>query len=251
MPEPLATFSDGTPVPVDGNYHVDPSNHLESVRYLEPWYPPGVLRVFSGGNTARLGLLSNGTVLKFPVDKDDRSARKGLEIEHRILLKLGEHERLVKFLGKHEYGLRFRLAKNGDVRRYMSEQEPGAISLQLRQKWLWQAAEILALVHSKGVVHCDIHPNNFLLDEQLNLRLCDFSDSLFGELDGGAMKSTRSFLPRAPLATPDVRSDLFALRSAMFYIMSGHQPYDILSYKEVTLRYSRGVFPDADALKCG
>lgn len=106
-------------------------------------------------------------------------------------------------------------------------------------------------IHSKGVIHCDLHLNNLLLDEQLDLQLCDFSGSLFGELDGGAMESVRYFLPRNPHATPDIRSDLFALGSVMYYIMSGHQPYDSLSGDEVTARYSRGEFPDVDALLCG
>lgn len=251
MPEPLAVFSDGTPVPLDGKYHVDPSNPMVSVRYLEPWYPPGVSRLFSAGNTARLGLLPDGTILKYPHDKDDRFARKGLEIEHRILLALGEHKGLVQLVGKHEHGLRFRFAKHGDLKRYMSAQEPSMISLQQRQKWLWQAADILAFVHSKGIVHCDVHPNNFLVDEQLDLRLCDFSGSLFGELDGKAMESTRFFLPRDPLATPDVRSDLFALGSTMYYVMFGHQPYDNLSDEEVSLRYSQGDFPKVDTVKFG
>jgi len=65
------------------------------------------------------------------------------------------------------------------------------------------------------------------------------------------MESIRFFLPRDPLATPNVQSDLFALGSVMYYIMSGHQPYDSLSDDEVTARYSRGEFPDVDAILCG
>lgn len=59
-----------------------------------------------------------------------------------------------------------------------------------------QAAEALVFIHSKGVIHCDIHPKNFLLDKKLNLRLCDFAGSLFGILDGGAIESARFFLLR-------------------------------------------------------
>lgn len=247
----LASFSDGQPVPLDGKFHVDPSNPMISVKYLEPWYPPGVIRVFSGGNTARLGFLSDGSVLKFPVDKDDSFARKALDIEHSILLALGEHDRIVRYLGKEEHGLRFRFAANSDVWQYMSNPATGTVCLQLRQKWLKQAAEIVAFVHSKGVIHCDIHPRNFLLDEHLDLQICDFSGSLFGELDGAAMESIRYFLPRDPLSTPDVRSDLFALGSVMYYMMLGHEPYDTLSEDEVAARYSRGEFPDVSGLACG
>ena len=244
MSERCPSLSNGGSIPRDGKFHVDPSNPMTSVKYLELWSPPGVLSVFSGGNTARLGFLSDGSVLKYPFDTDDSFARKALDIEHCILSALGEHQRLVQYLGKEKHGLRFAFAANSDVRHYISTHEPGTLTLQLRQKWVKQAAEGLVFIHSKGVVHCDVHPNNFLLDEHLNLRICDFSGSLLGELDGKAMESTRYFLPRDPLSTPNERSDLFALGSVMYYILTGHDPYDTLSDDEVADRFSHGVFPN-------
>ncbi|PSN73785.1 kinase-like protein [Corynespora cassiicola Philippines] len=250
-PTPIAHFSDGTPVPFDGRFHVDPLNSLISVRCREPWAPPGVLKVVAGGNTASLGLLSDNSLLKFPADRHDRFAEKALSIEHCILSRLGDHDRIVKYLGRGDHGLVFQRAAKGDVRHYMSAVEPCSIPLHLRIQWSIQAAEGLAFVHSCGIVHCDIHPNNFLLDDTLNLRLCDFSGSLFGDLDGAAMESTRFFLPRDPRATPNVKSDLFALGSAIYYIMSGREPYDNLSDDEVEARYSRGDFPGVDSISCG
>lgn len=251
MPKPLVTFLDGSPVPLDGKFHMDPLDPLVSKKYLEPWYPPGVTRVFAGGNTARLGFLSDGTVLKFPFDRDDQRACKGLEIEHYILSALGDHERLVKYLGKHPYGLKFQFAQNQDVRRYMSLHGSNLIPLQLRQKWVNQAAQAVSFVHSRGIIHCDIHPNNFLLDDQLDLRLGDFSGSLFGKLDGQAMESTRFFFPRDPLTTPTERTDLFALASTLYYFMCGQEPYEDLLDEDVTARYVRGEFPDVTTISYG
>jgi len=253
MSKALATFSDGTAVPLDGKYHVNPSCPQSSVKYLEPWHPPGVSEVLSGGNTARLGLLPDGTILKYVFDRDDRWAAKGLDIEHQILTALGTHDRLVKYLGRHEYGLRFQFEVHGDIRRYFArmDSENVPIPIQQREKWVQQAAESIAFVHSKGVIHCDIHPNNFLLDDKLDLRLCDFAGSLFGELDGKAMESTPFFLPREPLSTPNVKSDLFALGSVVYYIMAGREPYDGLSENEITARFTRGEFPDVAGFGCG
>lgn len=251
MSEALATFSDGTAVPMDGKFHVDPSYPQSSVRYLEPWHPPGVSEVLSGGNTARLGLLPDGTILKYAYDRDDRWAIKGLDIEHQILTALGSHERLVKYFGPHENGLRFQFEVNGDIRCYFSKADFKTIPVQQREKWVQQAAESIAFIHSKGVIHCDIHPNNFLLDDKLNLRLCDFAGSLFGELDGKAMESTPFFLPRDSLSTPNAKSDLFALGSVMYYFMAGHEPYHGLSEDEITARFTRGDFPDVVEFGCG
>lgn len=249
--KPFAYFSDGTPVPLDGQFHVDPLDLSKSVRCLESWTPPGVSTIISGGNTAHVGLLPDGSVLKFPIDRLDSFSNKALAIEHCILSHLGEHNRIVPYLGREEHGLRFQRAAKGDVRRRIHAIEPHIISLQLRIKWSIQAAEALAFIHSRGVIHCDIHPNNFLLDEALNLQLCDFSGSLFGNLDGTGMESIRFFLPRDPLATPTKRSDLFALGSAIYFIISGCEPYNTLTENEVTARYTRGDFPAIDSIPCG
>lgn len=238
-------------MPLDGQFHADPLDPSNLIRCLEPWTPPGVSTIISGGNTAHVGLLPDGSVLKFPIDRLDSFSKKALDIEHCILSHLGEHNRIVRYLGREEHGLRFQRAAKGDVRRYIQAIEPHIISPQLRIKWSTQAAEALAFIHSRGVIHCDIHPNNFLLDDAFDLQLCDFSGSLFGNLDGTGMESIRFFLPRDPLATPTIRSDLFALGSTIYYIMSGCEPYDTLAESEVTARYTRGDFPAIDSIPCG
>ena len=251
MLQALTTFSDGMAVPMDGKFHVDPSRPQSNVKYLKSWHPPGVTEVLSGGNTARLALLPDGTILKFVYDRDDDWAIKPLAIEHHILTALGSHERLTKYLGQHEYGLRFKYEANGDIRRYFSRTDFTTIPIQERWRWVQQAAESVAFNHSKNVIHCDLHPNNFLLDEDRNLRLCDFAGSLFGELDRKAMESTPFFLPRDALSTPNTKSDLFALGSVMYYIMAGREPYDGLSENEITARYTKGDFPDVGEFECG
>lgn len=65
------------------------------------------------------------------------------------------------------------------------------------------------------------------------------------------MESIRFFLPRDPLSTPDIKSDLFALGSTMYFIMSDHEPYNDLTEEEVTVRYSRTEFPDVRRYPCG
>jgi len=247
----MASYADGSLVPKDGKYHVDPTNPMVSVRYLEPWYPPGVTEPFSGGNTACLGLLLDGTVLKYVRDREDRHALNSLNVEHHVLSALGKHDGIVEYLGRHEHGLLLRRAVNGDVYSYISKREHDSVSLQLRQRWITQTAEALSFVHSNGVVHCDLHPNNVLIDEHLNVRLCDFAGSLFGVFDGGAMESTRFFLPRDWRTPPNEQSDLFALGSTMYYIMTSHMPYEGIPDDEIVVKYERKEFPNVEGLICG
>lgn len=70
------------------------------------------------------------------------------------------------------------------MKTYMSRYASSNISVRQRWSWSLQAAEALAYIRSLGVIHSDIHPNNFLVTHDLNLRLCDFSGSVFGKLDG-------------------------------------------------------------------
>jgi serine/threonine protein kinase len=247
----MATYADGTSVPSDAKFHVDPTNPMVKVRYLEPWYPPGVTEFFSGGNTARLGLLPNGALLKYARDRENRDALNSLEVEQAVLLALGQHARIVKYLGKHEHGILLELAPNGNIYDYITKHKSNDIPLQLRKKWAKQTAEALVFVHSKDVIHSDLHPRNALLDANLDVQLCDFGGSLFGRLDGGAMESTRFFLPRDWRDPPNIKSDLFAFGSTMYYIMTGSEPYQNLSDDEVTAKFKRKEFPDVETLSYG
>ena len=249
--EYLPKFLDGSPVPVDGQFHADPSDPKTSIRYLELWMPPGVLTIIGGGSTSRLGLLADGTVLKFSLARDDKFSTEGLEVEDAVLRSLGNHERLVQYLGKTQDGLRFKRARHGDSANFISRARPGMFTHELGQKWSVQAAEAIASIHMKGVIHCDIHPNNFLVDDHFDLRLCDFSGSIFGDLDGGAMESVRFFLPRDPHDPPTVKSDIFALGSVIYFFVAGNEPYHTLPEDEVTARYGRGEFPDVTAITTG
>jgi len=125
----MASFADGSPVPKDGKYHVDPGIPMVSVRYLEPWYPPGVTELFSGGNTARLGLLPDGTLLKYARDREDRHILNSLNVEHHVLSALGKHDRIVQYLGRHEHGVLLQRAVNGDIYSYISKHEHDSVSL--------------------------------------------------------------------------------------------------------------------------
>jgi serine/threonine protein kinase len=218
------------------------------VRCLKSWHPPGVSEVVSGGNIARLSLLPDGTIHKYVYDGDDRWAMKGLDIEHHVLVALGSHERLIKYCGPHVYGFRFRFESNGDIRRYFSRTDSKTISTQQRRKWVDQAAESVAFIHSKDVIHCKVaEPKVKLVVEEEIVRV-EVAGSLFGELDGKAMESTPFFVPRDP---PNTKSDFFALESVMYYIMAGRGPYDGLSEDEITACDTRGDFPYVDEFECG
>lgn len=165
-------------------------------------------------------MLEDGTVLKFPRNKADLFDHTSLEIEHRILSAIGSHDRVIRYLGKQIHGLRFEYAENSDLYDHVMENHVGT-SHEMRRKWMVQAAQAVAFVHSKGVIHSDICPHNMLLDGNLDLKICDFAGAVFGDLDGKTIEHTRFRMPRALRSKPNVATDLFALGSTLFLSSQG------------------------------
>jgi len=179
-------------IPDDGQYHVFPCDPMRQHIIIRPVNPEGVLKVIGGGNSCRVGLLRDGTALKYALVEADRML---LEVEAQIFSALGHHDRLIKYLGKKNEGLNLELVKNGSVKDYMSKIAAYQIPLILRLKWARQTAEALTFVHLRGVIHCDLCTANLLLDDGLDIKLSDLQGT-FKDLDGLAMESVRSFLPR-------------------------------------------------------
>jgi serine/threonine protein kinase len=80
---------------------------------------------------------------------------KGLEVEEQILRILGKHPRIIQLKGRHEDGLLLEYLPNGSIERYLRSNAPCTTVAQ-RLRWGQQAAEGLAYVHMKNVIHCDV-----------------------------------------------------------------------------------------------
>ena len=115
-------------------------------------------------------------------------------------------------------------------------------------------------------MHSDLRPENILLDAdtngELGIRLCDFGGSTFGELDGGSLPDSGFADPRAPWTSVPA-TDIFALGSMIYTIMTGHWPYGsmgsrhLLDFQEkrkyeelVDLRFGSATWPSLEDLDC-
>lgn len=126
----------------------------------------------------------------------------------------------------------FTEANHGDLQRYLDNHNED-ISESLRLKWCMQAAEAIAYIHSKSVIHSDLRPENYLLhvrDDGLppELLLCDFGGSYckIGDkvIDGGHLPDAGFFNPNSEWVSNE-DTDIFALGSVFYTIMIGHWPY--------------------------
>ena len=103
-------------------------------------------------------------------------------------------------------------------------------------------------MHSKGVIHCDIKPDNLLLDDDLNLRVCDFAGSSLQGSKALVCSSTRLWRPTLPRTPCDAQDDIFGLGSTIYMITTGKEPFGELESDEVEARFSAAEFPDTEGL---
>lgn len=224
-------------------------SHITYVE-LKRYIPPAVNSVITIGSSSWIGEVDDSTVLKYPHDRGVETDR--FQTEYKILTVLGQNLRIIRLKGYTDDGLYLERAVNGDIHEYLTHN--ATISLQQRLTWCRQAAEAVAYAHLKQVIHCDIRPRNLLLDENLDLKLADFQGkhlSAGGEVlpNGFASEPCKFSCPRDLPDYADVKTDLFALGSTIFFIMMGHDVFpdvsdqDDRSEEEVQRRFRASQFP--------
>ena len=116
-----------------------------------------------------------------------------------------------------------------------------------------KAAEALDHMHGKGWVHCDVKPDNSLVNDVGDLRLIDFAISerqrkglsaLFGG-KSGKIRGTRSYMsPEQILKKPlDARSDIYSFGCVLHELMSGKPPFTGATPNELLAKHVKGAIP--------
>jgi len=230
-----------------------PDMEIEIIRY----YAPGVTAIIASSFSYFLGRIDDNTVLKYPHEENpDIDTQARLTIEAQIYKILGDHDRIVKFKGGDGRGICLEYAINGSVAQYLNQTNVTPTTSQ-RFKWAQQAAEGMAYIHKMGVLHCDTNSNNLLLDKNLNIKFADFQGRYLSSdgtiiLNGLSSENVKSFMPRSDPNYADHKTDIFALGSAIYYMMTGHETFPELNSfddddeAEIMARYKSGQFPDLD-----
>ncbi|KAI9675000.1 MAG: hypothetical protein M1817_001406 [Caeruleum heppii] len=222
------------------------------------------------GSTSTVSRIELGVLLKSPLETDHPTVAKQVKlafsVEPPILQRLGSHPRIVTYLGRRDGGLLLGEASHGTLQAYLDANHP-SIRLPLRKKWCRQSAEALAHVHSRGIIHSDLRPENFLVHERtpgcLDLLLCDFGGAVCDDLglDGRQLPNDPFYDHTQGVAiTPAL--DIFSLGSVLYTILTGYWPYrtrhafgeddDYLDYVDtITELFGQSRYPDVTGLVGG
>jgi serine/threonine protein kinase len=182
-------------------------------------------------------------------DKKDRFVIKVLRPEHwgnRQEIGYLKHEYDVahdfdhpSIIGLHEYNIEGKIAYIVlDVFSILNVKQAMRENLTKVQvhfaKIAEQSAMALGHMHKHGWVHCDVKPDNFLLNDEGMIKLIDFTISrrtagmlsrLFGKTK--TIRGTRSYMSPEQIRGQaiDGRADLYSLGCVFFELLAGKPPY--------------------------
>ncbi|KAF1352745.1 kinase-like protein [Lizonia empirigonia] len=134
-------------------------------------------------------------------------------------------------------------ASQTSIRQYIARQKQAPLSLKLR--WVQQLVDAVRFIHSRGVFHGDMSCNNVFLDDNFDVKLGDFAGSAIDDLPPLVCYETSHELPGKDIST---ETELFALGSTIYEVMTGSKPYEDLPEHEVAAAFSEGRYPDLESV---
>lgn len=202
------------------------------------------------GTTARLEKLPSGGIAKTPLENplnpmQERINRESMACELAVYRLLGDVPFAPKLLGWDAVSCTLTLEDqaNGSLEAYIGSGHDA--DTKTRTKWAAQAAKALAGLHVREVIHADVAPRNFLLNQDLDLLICDFAGSSFSgrPVPPSAPGSRYQAKPWGRDYVPTEADDIFGLGSVLYFIMTGNEVYSDLADDEVERRLQLQDFP--------
>lgn len=124
---------------------------------------------------------------------------------------------------------------------------------------LQRCAKGISYLHSQGWIHCDIKPDNFLVNEEVAVKLIDFSiaqkikkqsglAALFSKRNK-TIRGTRSYMSPEQIRGQqmDERSDIYSFGCMAYEMLAGKPPFSGANGDELLMRHLRAAAPNIQA----
>lgn len=118
----------------------------------------------------------------------------------------------------------------GTLKKYLEEKNNGMISWEECQRIFFPVLEGLCHVHSMGIVHRDISPDNLMFDSEGNLKLIDFGALRWIEdwsEEGHQVVVKEAYAPPEQYTGSQMTgpwSDIYAVCGVMYQALTGRKP---------------------------
>ncbi|HEX3695117.1 MAG TPA: protein kinase [Polyangia bacterium] len=123
---------------------------------------------------------------------------------------------------------------------------------------LLKVCDALAFAHSRGVLHCDLKPDNIMVGEYGEVYLMDWGIAfqkppVAANPDSGAhpgIRGTPSFMSPEQAQGDGARltekTDVFGLGAVLYFILTGHKPFAGKSVTQILARARAGEYQDPE-----
>ena len=117
-------------------------------------------------------------------------------------------------------------AKNGDLFTYLQKHKPKD---EEKIRIFYQTCQAIKYIHSKNIMHRDLKPENILLDDNLNVKLCDFgySAEYFENINRETLCGTFEYMaPEIFFRNKQTKkTDVWALGILLYELFHGYAPF--------------------------
>ena len=148
-----------------------------------------------------------------------------------------------KYNGKVFYKIE-EIAENGELFNYIYELEKG-FTEEISAKTFLKIIKSLKILHEKGIIHCDIKPENILVGNDFGLKLIDFgfsqklnknSNNIIFTNEGSDRYSAPEIKKANITGYDGIKSDIFSLGVLLFVITLGRFPFSKCGYSDKKYR---------------
>ena len=186
------------------------------------------------------------------VSRFEHEAEMQMSLSHPYILKAFDY-------GKHDdtVYLVTELLSGGTL---VDRIKQGPLSIDQISKWIEQIAPALDYAHSQKIIHCDLKPQNVLLDAGENAFLSDFGISrLISDIANANAEDERSVVGTPAYMAPEQwsgdpvneQTDLYALGAMLFEMITGRVPFVGDSAYQVMRQHLYNPPPSAQIIRPG
>ena len=178
----------------------------------------------------------------FPIHK--------IKYEIKIMQKLRNNKKIVKLLEAFENEKYFFIIMENVIggNLFNAINKMNKLSEAISRNIFKQLIEAIKYIHSKGIVHRDIKPDNILLNLNNNIKLCDFGVSKEikkGQLISDSCGTPAFIAPEILLDEPydPYKTDIWSSGVVLYVMISGFFPFTGINENQLHKHILSGKFP--------